>query len=138
LLSDFFLNVLDRIQGNTIDSPRTQFRGRWLAKYNYDGTDQHVPAREGQELIELKQRGNRVLGTNVANRKVRLRGHIRERYWTGTWHDLKDRSGYFGAFQLIMDADGRICSVDGSALARRKESSDRGVGISRWHGPMAA
>jgi hypothetical protein len=107
LLNDFFLDILDRLQGYTQDSPRTQFRGRWLAHYNrLDQRESGQGDTQLEEPIQLKQRGNRVVGIHLLKRRVRLKGQIQERYWTGTWHDIGLRRSYHGAFQLVMNPSG--------------------------------
>jgi hypothetical protein len=106
LLNDFFLDMFERLSSTRYKQIR-QFNGHWRANYNrLDDRSSKEDVDPPEEQIHLRQRGDRVVGIDLLHRKVRLKGRIQERYWTGTWHDIGERAIYHGAFQLFMDGSG--------------------------------
>lgn len=91
------------------------FDGIWHSRYFYYST-----GRQGQcsceHYIVLRQRGNRLVGENVAARNdslVRLDLTLRGTVATGTWSERTSTDGYYhgreyhGAIQLVIDPMGK-------------------------------
>src|SRR3954471_4300535 len=76
-----------------------QIEGYWISEYWYLATaGEKIITRSG---IKLKQYGRYVEGVSHddPNHEYRIKGEIRDNYFTGTWRNTHKRQSAHGAFQ---------------------------------------
>lgn len=98
--------VLARLFGMWIPRRARGVKGIWCAEYTYES---HGVLTSEQQLIELRQFGNYVVGHSITTQAHtnKLQGKIQaQMYFTGTWESTREREVYHGAFQCVMSVSG--------------------------------
>lgn len=108
LLHDKVHWLLVRVLGHRVPRRQRSLAGLWRSRYCYPNRDGELVYQ--QHLIELRQVGRYITGRTIVGDKHRylVKGRFsQEKYFTGTWDNILDNDIYHGAFQCVLEPEGK-------------------------------
>lgn len=104
--------------------------GTWKHIWDSGGSEKYVNADDRSDHATMRQLGQYCYADFIyQGKRYYFFGRVHGDYLVGEWFDLKDRSGYFGTFQVrVVSSD----SMKGLWMGHSKESHLIRTGDSTW------
>lgn len=104
--------------------------GRWIQEWDASTSKNFITATDTQSATTIKQFGSYCLAEyNSKNVKYRLFGKIKNSYLVGECYDVKQKTAYFGSFQLrILD----LSTLEGKYIGHSRQTCAVEEGDWNW------
>ncbi|WP_200227300.1 hypothetical protein [Rubrivivax gelatinosus] len=104
--------------------------GTWDHIWDSGGSDDFISEADRHAHPIIRQLGPYCYAEYISKRKIYyFFGRVVGQYFIGEWFDLKDRTGYYGTFELhIINSNQMI----GKWMGHSQKSHEIRVDISRW------